>query len=203
MAGKGNNTSAIKRASSHRRGIKPGDKVVNRKGGGTPPSTIVSNPTRIEGIKKAFITEITKILGDDHLMVSRAKFDLNMLNGMELEITPEYTRAVTLAKKLVPDWAKLPAEHRPGLNQIEEAARPRKRQQLKGPFVATTRRTIPAAEAKSQMQRTFDEQQTLNKQPTATPARPRQSSARSLPTNRDLDAMKRVAQATRPSSTTS
>lgn len=139
----GENKKVKHTAGKTKRGIKPGDKIVNRKGGGTPPPQIVTNPARIAGIKSAFIKEVAFKAGSDHdWVVDHVRYLFGMPEGAEIDVTTSeggqkfLDDAVAFAKKVVPDWKKLPTHEAIGLEHLGNTPTPtRKRKQLKTPKV--------------------------------------------------------------------
>ncbi|MFZ1360575.1 MAG: hypothetical protein WAS27_00890 [Candidatus Saccharimonadales bacterium] len=127
-----NNADTIKRAAAHRRGVKPGDKVINRGGGGVAPSSIVTSQRKIVGIKNAMLSAMR----EDPLMFEIAinleialkfkdpKWRYNLSDDEQVIFDQAIERA-----KTVKDWVKLPREELGDEFFIEEAKpKPRQRQ---------------------------------------------------------------------------
>ena len=135
-----------------RRGTQPGDKVVNRKGGGTPPPAVVSNPNKIAGICLAILAAATTYLGDHKSPKLEAR--LRQAIGLEvndtdlaLTLTDKEKRlvgeALSYAVKIVPDSAKLPEPIQ--VNEPASETQPKRRRTPQpGPKVVPLRRIVPA-----------------------------------------------------------
>jgi hypothetical protein len=149
-----NNTKAIIRAK-HRRAAKKAPvapRTINRKGGGTPPSSTITGASRIRGIQNKVLKSAVELLGDNP--APKMVAHLEEYIGLEPSTCPlnlserEFKRVETAfnaALRLVPDSSRLPADTMPGSRHSEPAPTTRKRrQQMEAPKVMSYKRVVPA-----------------------------------------------------------
>lgn len=108
------------------------------------PVATVSNPRRIRGIKTAFVEAVALKAGDHDWVADHVRYLFMMPEGAEIDVTASeggqklLDDAAAYAKKVVPDWEKLPSHEAIGLKYIGNAPKaPRKQKQLESPKVVT------------------------------------------------------------------
>lgn len=195
--GDGKIPDRVNRAAAKRRGHLPGDKVVNRSGGGTPPSQTVSNPERIAGIKTAFMEAVRDIDGSDWLC-DHVAFLLGLRYGAEAKKMDEgdmdqLRRVIASAKEEVKDWAKLPVSEVPGLHDATlQERQPRTRVRLDPPKVLSRTTMIPAITAPSQIEQALTQGVAHNVGNTQQLAAPPTTAVRSIPADPDIESARRM-----------
>ena len=118
MAGKDKKSPKV--ANPRKPRVVENPKVLNRTGGGTPPSQTITSPVRIAGIKRAIMAATSKF-GDSpklHEHVLKALAMPHFAHVLTDEEKQRLEQMLSYARAQVPDWVNLPVEHRPGLGSL-------------------------------------------------------------------------------------
>lgn len=200
MSQKQGSSNKVKNAGP-RRGVKPGDKILNRKGGGTPPSQTITSPVRIEKVQLAILKEALVKLNSDNSGIKTevlkgliglpiaVEFGLNEADMKR--VTDAFDHGVTVVK----DAAKLPeGTLKRAIVKPEPRKKPVPQQKLQ---VSSVRRILKdAGQPTSQIARIMAQGEAARKAAEAN-APEVKAEVKTLPANRDTASMAKVVAASR------